>query len=172
MNYSQTNIEYTTSYPYVLEGESNPQLGSSTGFNNTMELYPAVCNTHLDKQYELQSIGPLPELDCPNASNNTTIYSDLNPAPLSLLTNNDMTWGYTNSDNLQLNNTVNYNGSNIGYNKCIPQFKNSIEICTPRDCALGNVNTSYLYGFECNKMWNNNTKRRFINGREKKLKMF
>jgi len=166
MNYSQTNIEYTVSYPYVLQGEKNPQEVSSTGFSNTMETYPAVCNTHLDEQYKLQKVSALPELDCPNANNSTTIYSELNTPTQTNLSNSDMKWFYTNNSSLQINNNVNYNGSNIGYNKCLPQFTNSIEICTPRDCAIGNVNQSYLHGFECNKIWNNHTKRRFINTRK------
>ena len=156
MNYNQTNIEYNTSYPYVLQGENNPNHVSSTGFTNTNEIYPAVCTTHLDDQYKLPNVANIPELDCPNASGGTKVYSELNQSTPNNMTTTDLQWWYTNNNNLQFNSE----------NKCIPQFNNSIQICTPRDCGLGNPNHEFLHGFQCNKMWNNHTKRRFINNRK------
>lgn len=157
MNFQSTQINYKQNYPYVLAGETNLFPVASTAMNHKEELYPAVCQqTDLENQYKLHNVAGLPELACPNATNGTTTYSEISSATCSM--SNDNKWWYTNPNQLYFPDAE----------KCIPQFKNSIEVCTPRDCALGNANAEYLQGFECNKMWNNHTKRRFINGREKK----
>jgi hypothetical protein len=160
MNYQSTQINYKQSYPYVLTSENNPFPISSTKINHNEELYPAVCKQNeLENQYKLHSVTGLPELDCPNASNGQTLYSEISKNTCSM--SNDNKWWYTNPNELNFSNQQDANS------KCIPQFKNSIEVCTPRDCVLGgNPHTSYMHGFECNKMWNNHTKRRFINGRK------
>ena len=161
MNYSQTNAEYLNAYPYVLRGEQTPQPNSSTGMSNTMEVYPAVCNTRLDTQYNLPNVGPIPVLDCPNASGTNKIYSEIHQRTPDTLTSQDKKWGYTD------NNTLIFKGNeSLTYGKCLPQFNNSIEICNPLNCGIGSPNQDYLQAFECNKLWNNNTKRRFIDARK------
>lgn len=108
-----------------------------TNLVSSNEVYPSVCLTPLDKQYALQNVGSIPELYCPNASGGNQLYE------------------YSQA---QVNNNT---------DKCVVQFQNSIQICSPRDCALGNPTADYNREWACNKMWNNCTKRRFIDNRRK-----
>jgi hypothetical protein len=155
MNFQSTQINYKQNYPFVLTGETNQKpLASQQASNNT--IYHAVCKEdNLESQYKLQAVTGLPELACPNATNGPTTYSEISTATCSM--SNDNKWWYAG---------INLPHQQKEQDRCIPQFQNSIQVCTPRDCAMtGNPDAAYLTGFECNKMWNNNTKRRFINKR-------
>ena len=163
MNFQSTQINYKQNYPYVLTGEVNQvPIASLQASTNSATMYPAVCKEdELESQYKLHAVAGLPELACPNASNGPATYSEISSATCTM--SNDNKWWYTNPAEL------NFSHQQREQDRCIPQFQNSIQLCTPRDCPIdGNPNTGYLTGFECNKMWNNNTKRRFINGRERK----
>jgi hypothetical protein len=157
MNFQSTQINYKQNYPFVLTGEVNQSSVSKS--NN--QLYSSVCQQdNLESQYKLQAVTGLPELACPNASGRTTSYSMLNEKTCTMFSDNQ--WWYTNPTNLNFSHE-----QSSKQERCIPQFQNSIQVCSPRDCALnGNPDNSYLHGFECNKMWNNNTKRTFINNRK------
>jgi hypothetical protein len=161
MNFQSTQINYKQKYPYVLAGEKNLFPLSSTNMNHNEVLYPAVCQqSDLNNQYKLHKVAGLPELQCPNATGKTEIYSEISSATCTMA--NDNKWWYTNPAQLNFSHQ-----QQTEQERCIPQFKNSIEVCTPRECVLdGNPRSEYLQGYECNKMWNNNTKRRFINGRK------
>ena len=159
MNFQSTQINYKQNYPYVLSGESNLFPVASTGMKDNVELYPAVCQQpNIDNQYKLQNVGMLPELQCPNASKGPATYSSISTETCQMAADNK--WWYTNPNQLYFPKTES--------EKCIPQFQNSIETCSPRDCMQSNPNAAFLQGFECNKVWNNHTKRRFIDGHKRK----
>ena len=58
--------------------------------------------------------------------------------------------------------------NNNDFTNCIPKFQDSIQVCN-QDCMIrGMPPTNYTKGFQCHKVWNNHTKRRFIDARHAK----
>lgn len=154
MNFQKTQLNYNNIYPYVLSGEMNKYNETKSSTYND-KLYPAVCYTNLDEYYKNKDINLNPELDCPNASNTNKIYSNYTQLLQNNYTNDDMKWNY-----------VKYSKNNLDeQKKCIPQFMNTINICTPKDCILKKNDKEYTKYYECNKIFNNSTKRKFIDNR-------
>lgn len=154
MNYNQTGIEYVNSYPFVMRGEKNLTTNSKNGLSNTTGHFPAMCQTDLSGQYKLGNVANLPELQCPDNMMFRGIVG-ANPATPLNLTEGDKKWCFTKADYLMFPQEQ----------KCQVEFSNSISVCSPQNCGAGRDN-SYTNGFQCNKLWNNNSKRRFIDTRK------
>lgn len=145
-------MSYISKYPYPTP--PNSYKNYQNNLNTT--IYPASYSDNNTNEkgfnYYESYAKPTPPtkslLDCPSASiKEQSPYLPYQP------NNNITTW---NEQPL----LTNFSGVTI--NKCTPQFNNAINTCTPSTCYSPSDNKFY----NCDKLFNNHTKRQFLTNRK------
>lgn len=136
-------------YPNVLLNNDNATQNIENK-NNKYNIYKAVCEEEknkLDNQFKLPNVNKLSPLNCPlmKQEDLAPYISKVESSPFN---EEDKKWWYM----TELNN-----------NNCLPKFSNTINVCDPSICINKDNKSEYLKYYNCNKVFNNHTKRKFLN---------